>query len=588
MLNNSFDLRWWLLNNLANIESLPTIYKVSVAICFSIYMLLSLEPVLGAISNRYKFALSEITFIASIEIFILVSRWPCLLAPALSKDEAWFTAGAMKLLVNPIFWRDVDGGSTGPLNIYAIALPAFLGLRVEYASVRLVGLSCVSIAIIFLYFSLREVYRKEICRLSIIPVVTTTALMTFFDYSLYSSEQVSLAFLSVSLFFFCKYYKQAVPTSQSFIYISSLFLGLIPYTKMQGVPLAAAIFCMLLHAILRKTTNTHYLYRSVFLLGLGSISFSLLVVIFILLFDLKEAFWNSYISTNLLFYASTSAGSSVEMNWAQKISLFLQMIVQNEETRILFSTALISLFSGMPFLMGVSYNSGKNIKKSNTVPFFLYAFTFWIASAYAVSKPGNYFIHYLLFMFIPSGFALGVFLGETEKIFRYSVFKNRKPRFSILTIIISVIIFCSSTQLSSVLNGENSYLVQRKQYAQNYISPVIKTILKYSSAGQSMAVWGWEADLYIDSGLIQATRDGVTYWQLTNNPLQKYYINRYLNDLSKSNPTLFIDAINQNGFHFTNRATQAHEMFPEINFFIQENYNLVEEVNGVRIYLRKN
>lgn len=38
---------------------------------------------------------------------------------------------------------------------------------------------------------------------------------------------------------------------------------------------------------------------------------------------------------------------------------------------------------------------------------------------------------------------------------------------------------------------------------------------------------------------------------------------------------------------FKDRKTQEHEVFPEIARVIKENYRLVDEVKGVRIYLKK-
>jgi hypothetical protein len=40
-------------------------------------------------------------------------------------------------------------------------------------------------------------------------------------------------------------------------------------------------------------------------------------------------------------------------------------------------------------------------------------------------------------------------------------------------------------------------------------------------------------------------------------------------------------------FGFQDRETQGHEVFPEIASVIKENYRLVDEVQGVRIYLKK-
>ncbi len=70
---------------------------------------------------------------------MLAGRWPCFLAPTLDLDEDQFIAAAMKLLRDPIFWCSTDTGSSGPLNIYLLMLPALFGLKLEYAVSRMIG-----------------------------------------------------------------------------------------------------------------------------------------------------------------------------------------------------------------------------------------------------------------------------------------------------------------------------------------------------------------------------------------------------------------------------------------------------------------
>jgi hypothetical protein len=187
MTNNSIDLRWWLLSNLVSIESLQNLYKLLVIFTYIAFIFLALSPLIlgrNRTSNIQQLLLSNPIFAVSIVAFILAARWPGFLPPVLNPDEAQFTAGAMKLLKDPIFWRAVDGGSTRPLNVYPLTLPAFLGLRIEYASVRVIGLIFMVTAIICVYYAFS--------RLATIPVVTTVALMTFFDYVHYSSEHFSI------------------------------------------------------------------------------------------------------------------------------------------------------------------------------------------------------------------------------------------------------------------------------------------------------------------------------------------------------------------------------------------------------------
>ena len=55
----------------------------------------------------------------------------------------------------------------------------------------------------------------------------------------------------------------------------------------------------------------------------------------------------------------------------------------------------------------------------------------------------------------------------------------------------------------------------------------------------------------------------------------------------QSKAKLFIDAVAPGMFFFTDRMTQGHEVSPEITSVVNQNYKLVDEVQGIRIYLRK-
>ena len=110
---------------------------------------------------------------------------------------------------------------------------------------------------------------------------------------------------------------------------------------------------------------------------------------------------------------------------------------------------------------------------------------------------------------VPSGFLIGVFLGELQKISPTQKLSDKNQKLSSLTVIIIIIFGIISFQFSQYLNLGNPYIYYRKEIAINYINQVTKTILKYASPGESMAVWGWASELYVDTGLRQATRSGV-------------------------------------------------------------------------------
>jgi len=212
---------------------------------------------------------------------------------------------------------------------------------------------------------------------------------------------------------------------------------------------------------------------------------------------------------------------------------------------------------------------------------------FLSASSYSVIRPGNSFTHYLLFLIIPSGFLIGVFIGELAKVLQVPKLTRSNLKLSLLTGVVFITVASSFLQFTITIVSDNFHLDNRRRFAKNYLSRIAKTILKYASPGESMAVWGWVPELYVDTSIVQATRDSVPVWQILPGSLQEYFLKRYADDLINSNARLFVDAVAPRMTGFKDRETQGHEVFPEIARVIKENYRLVDEVQGVRIYLKK-
>jgi len=115
-------------------------------------------------------------------------------------------------------------------------------------------------------------------------------------------------------------------------------------------------------------------------------------------------------------------------------------------------------------------------------------------------------------------------------------------------------------------------------------------------AGDTLSVWGWAPEYNVETGLMPATRDAIGHYVISESPPRNYFRNRYLNDLAKNRPALFIDAVSEKNFHWTWSLDQTHESFPELDKFIEDNYalwqsipetNQVRQGRPVRIYVLK-
>jgi hypothetical protein len=101
-----------------------------------------------------------------------------------------------------------------------------------------------------------------------------------------------------------------------------------------------------------------------------------------------------------------------------------------------------------------------------------------------------------------------------------------------------------------------------------------------------MCVWGWASEYYVQTGAYPATHELEVENFIRGGPYNRFRP-RYLSDIKRNKPVVFVDAVSPDGFFFKDRATQGHEMFPELAAYIQDNYVLKEEISGVRIYVIK-
>ena len=102
-----------------------------------------------------------------------------------------------------------------------------------------------------------------------------------------------------------------------------------------------------------------------------------------------------------------------------------------------------------------------------------------------------------------------------------------------------------------------------------------------------MAVWGWASEYHVQTGTYPATHELETEGLIRAGPYNDRFRPRFLSDIKRNKPVVFVDAVSPNEFWAKHRASQGHEIFPELASHIRDNYVLKEEVAGVRIYVPK-
>ncbi|MGA3318905.1 MAG: hypothetical protein ABSC64_21005, partial [Candidatus Korobacteraceae bacterium] len=100
---------------------------------------------------------------------------------------------------------------------------------------------------------------------------------------------------------------------------------------------------------------------------------------------------------------------------------------------------------------------------------------------------------------------------------------------------------------------------------------------------RSMAVWGWAPGVYVLTGILPATRDSVTYFQISPGPMLTYFRARFLVDLRQKPPDLFIDAFVPDAVVWPEWTEKdGYESDPQLRKFVEDNYILIDQLTLVK------
>ena len=176
-------------------------------------------------------------------LFLLLAawRWPLWFNPAnFNPDESQIVAGAQALVHDPVFWRSVDGSTAGPLNFYVLLWVKLVGAPVNFLTARLTGLLLIWGTLVFSYGLLRLFLARAPVRLALLPVALFFAIVTQDDFVHYSTEHLSLFLLASSTFLLIRRHDTGAGGRGAW-WAGGVGLGLLPWAKLQAIPLGAAV-----------------------------------------------------------------------------------------------------------------------------------------------------------------------------------------------------------------------------------------------------------------------------------------------------------------------------------------------------------
>jgi hypothetical protein len=413
--------------------------------------------------------------------------------------------------------------------------------------------------------------------------------INFWDMIAYNSEHIQMLMISIGIFLYSRMIHLSDRRQTIYLFLLGFTLGCVPFAKLQSVPIAlsVAFFCGIdLFSGYKNNKKKTIKILTIFIIG-GLIP-SIFVLSYLLLFGNFWDFWQSYIVSNLAYAQKGLSVSAV--SWASKISILPLLIWTTPHTRFYFISLFISalgasviLFRWRPSLISID------------VKLAFLSSLMVLTSYYSIIQPGNIFHHYQMLFILPAIFFSGTLIGV---VYRRQNFGFRVQRILIIIFVLIAVVFPSFYAISMGSKGMkyiNMYWRAYRRYAKTYgyadiyafytkKSEVAKKISEYAHPNERMAIWGWMNQYYVETGLVQGTRDPHSYRQISKGKQQDYYLRRYVSDLIQNRPMVFLDAVGPKSFYF-NDSAQRHENFPTVRVVLEGQYTFVAEIEGVRVYV---
>nr|MCU0340872.1 hypothetical protein [Spirosomataceae bacterium] len=521
----------------------PTVYWAIGIALMCINAIVILLP-----NTKYQIALRIVLGV----VLLWYMRLPALVFnQELNIDESQMIGNALTLNVEPTYWKSVDGTTIGPLDIYALIVPSWLGFGFDYTSARLLAVLFIMGALLFFRQTLFNFFGETVASVGWLPPLFLLAFTQDPDFVHYSSEQLPVFLLSGSLWILSYLTKTQKQAHWGWFLALGFVLGLLPFAKLQSIPQGFILGAWGLWLAYQKRP---FLGRMLALMS-GAVSFSLMTLLLVLRYQLWDDFVDFYIKGNLIY-----AGGG------QMIGIIKQAITIFQISQDFFISVLSMIAMGV---VGIFFR-----RLSISKPHFVCAVLYLLSSIYAVTKSGNVFAHYLNFCIYPFAFLSAFLISNLAK-------KNYAFVLAVLAatpvFVIQGIKVIRHEPLNRFVSTTGHTLPQ---------SEVTKLIKKYARADEYLAVWGWMCKYYVETKMPQATAESHSTRCVFQHPLQRTYYTRYLRNLTQNRPKVFVDAVGPNSLWLNDRATQSHEQFAELKQLIQTNYTFVGEVEHTRVYVR--
>jgi len=391
-----------------------------------------------------------------------------------------------------------------------------------------------------------------------LPFAVAVALMRSRDFVGYNGEQLPMLLLAVAIVLLLRILKSKRETPGLSVLLG-LVLGILPYSKLQAIPMGLCLGLCGLWVLRRKKCIAYLIGGTLIAAG----------VPLALLFCNGELgdFYVSYIGENMHYAASHSPLPMVKRVYAFPLAWW----------RIPDGRFLVGCSFVLIAVLGIVRLRSRRVSVVDNDSVLAGAIVYLGTAAYCVIQPGTFYTHYYLFMVSPLVLVVAAFVKSGL----VGLSEQAQSRFCQAWAFVAL----AGVLVGYVEHGGQSYVFEWAAMKSPAASGVIDMIRESAGPKYHLAIWGWMPELHVDSQIPQATSEAHSYRQIMGGEYQEYFVARFVRQLELHEQRLiFVDATDSERAGSLRDARFSHEKYSKVKEFVDQKMAFVGVANGYRVY----